>query len=652
MRRRTTILCLLLLATLFASACRKNKKKVEFGKEPIRARSAEAQQKFDEALEALEAQHWVEARDGFRLIQAQFPNDPVATLAEVYGARAMIRAPAVFDDETHPVEPDALGALVRLGEARSVDPRVRYGALVYYAIGLATSGSSSEALLALADYPSTEVSPVVLPMDALAGQTLIAEALLGAGRFADALSGFDHLYADTSDAGVREFARARAFEAAHELADDALVEFSSADGELLRAAAGWTLLDRRAGRASAEETEALEAMLRRVASDLAAVGEGDRVEALSVSLASRGPARRLAIGVALPLTGPAASVGKRALDGALVAADAYGAGQSTTTLIFVDTAKTTANEAVARLRSLGVSAIVGPLDHDRATAWAQAANDAEVPLFALTTEPMGEVAGDWGFRWFIDARSEARAVARIAYEEQGDRRVAVVRPGIGYGRQMAQWFVDEFEAAGGEVVLDVEYDRGDTDYSRLARKVAAQEPDAVFIPDTAVKVGEVSSFLAQANVWGIDGTLRPDAKAKRVRVHYLGTSLWQHPDLLRQARSYVAGALIPAWASAAYPSVDDFFARYQRVSGRDAENLAAFCYDAVKFLRAGFAAGVTDTLAVREAARAATVYRGVTGPTRFGPDGEPIRVLRFITVDDGTFKPTQRKTTVGLPDPS
>jgi ABC-type branched-subunit amino acid transport system substrate-binding protein len=652
MIRRTPILMLALVVALLAPACRKHKKKVEFGKEPIRASSAEAQQKFDAALADLRERNWTEARDGFRLVQAQYPNDPIATLAEVYGARAMIGDVAVFDDESHPVDSAGLAALARLGEAKSVDPRVRYGALVYYSIGLATSGSHGEATLALAEYPSIEVSPVILEMDELAGQALISEALLGAGRWDDALASYDRLYASTKDAGVREFAKTRAFETALELSDDALVEYSSADGELLRAAAGWTLLDRRARRASDQETEALEALLRRVAADLTAIGEGGRVEALSVSLASRGPAERLAIGVALPLSGAAARAGSRAVNGALVAVDAFSDAQSTTTLVFMDSAKADPDEAIARLRSLGVSAIVGPLDASRAPAWAQAANKAEVPLFALTTEPIGEGAGDWAFRWFIDAESEARATARIAYEEQGDRRVAILRPGIGYGRRMADWFADEIEALGGDVVVDIEYDRGDTDYSRLARRVAAEKPDAIYIPDTAVKVGEVTSFLAQANVWGVDGTRRPDPNARRVQVHYLGTSLWQDPDLLRQARSYVAGALIPAWSSAAYESSDDFFSRYQAATGRGAHDLAAFTYDAVRFVRNGFATGATDTLAIRETARAPTAYRGVTGPTRFGPNGEPIRQLRFITVSDGKFEATERTATVGIPDPS
>ncbi len=647
MTRRVAML-LLLVTLAFGAACGRKKTRV-IPDEQIRANDPAVQAEFDAAVALLEAGKWPEAIQRFRMLQAQYPEDPIAVPAEMYAARGELGDLRVFAPQSGSPDEQALSRLATLGGDRRVDDRIRYAALAYYSAALASVGEGDTALVELAEYPSWNLSPLVIPRDRPAVQALVGEALGRAGRFDDALMSWGALNEFATDEATRRYARSRGFAAAKNLDEAALADLGASDDSFVRAVAGWTLLDRRVPRAEEEEVESLRALLARTAPDLVAIEEGSRVAPLSASLASRGAPPRLAIGVALPLTGSASAAGARALDGALIAAEAFRAGVPETTLVFVDSARIDPGDGVAVLRSAGASAIVGPLDPKKAGAWVAAANAAQLPIFAMTTEPL-QNAGDWGFRWFIDARSEAHATAKVAVKDQGDRRIAILVPNIGYGRQMAQWFREAAVANGATIVLEETYDRSATDFSSLASRVAREKPDAIYIPDTATKVGEVVAFLAQANVWGIPGTQAPDPKSRRVQVHYLGTSLWHDPDLLRQSKGYVGGALIPAWASPAFEGSEEFFDEFDAIAQRRGDDLGAFAFDAVEFVRSGFERGATRPEQIRDAARAPKAYRGVCGPTRFGANGEPIRVLRFATVKGGEFVDSGRRSTVGLPD--
>lgn len=649
MKHRAIIIALVAVFVGGAACSNKHKRGTAISSEVIRASNREAQQVFDEGVAALHASQWAVAMEKFRWVQAEYPKDAIAPVAELYAARAALGDLSAADT---PPRATTLASLASLAESRE-DDRVRWAAAVYYAIGLVVAGEDAEAVAVLRDYPSSQLSPLVLPVDHLAGALLVAEGQLGAARYSDAIASYGRLWtlaAVDADAEEILFATSRALESATRIKEAELVDLSSSDDAFARAVAGLTLLERRAAKASPEEAEALQALQQRIATDVATIGEASRLEAVSYHLAANQPAQRLAIALALPLSGPAAPAGRAALDGALVAAQAFKPGMSTTTVIFVDAQTQEAAPQLARLRQLGVAAVIGPLDPKLAATWAAAANAEEIPLIALTTEPIGEHAGDWAFRWFIDAGAEARAAAQVAVQEQGDLRIAVLRPNIGYGRQMGSWFADAARAAGGEIVLDREYDRNATNFSALASEVAAAKPHAIFIPDTGAKVAEVTAFLAQANVWGIAGDRRPDPRSKRTEVHYIGTSLWNDPALLRQARSYVTGALLPAWSSSAFEDTASraFFADFNRATGRDASDLAAFAADAVGFVRSRFVLGQSSALQVRDAALQKELYRGITGGTRFRSNGEPTRILRFITVREGNFVPTDRTATVGL----
>ncbi|MEZ4461272.1 MAG: ABC transporter substrate-binding protein, partial [bacterium] len=549
---------------------------------------------------------WASAEEEFRLIQTDFPDDPIAQVAELYSARAALREFDAADAGAM----RALPLLSGLAGSTDVDPRIRYAAQVYLAAAHAAMGDKAAALSALATYPGASLSPNVLKRDRVDAWTLVVEGLAAADRQAEAIAGLAEAYdASDEDAPLTRYARARAFDFSSAVSDDVASEWASDASPLLRAVGLYELVKR--------ESTSDVSLLQSAADALRAVGASAQASELAtrqVPPAYEGPLR---IGLLAPLSGPNRAIGERAVRGASLAS--LGSSHGQVTLVIENSEQPGAFE---RLNKAGVLAIVGPVDAQRTREIAPKAADARIPVLALSTEIPASTDA-WVFQDFVDAPLEARATAKVATSDLGAMRIAVLVPDIGYGKRMAAEFSKAAAAAGAQIVLESTYDRKATDYSKTAAAVAAAKPDAIYIPDTGSKVAEVTAFLAAKNIWGrVPNTTLP--KDGRTRVYYLGTSLWQDPTLLRQAASYVEGAVIPAWFSPAFASREsqDFYTGWQAQGIQSAPGeLEAFSYDAVSHLVAEISA--TSTIS-RQSIRDGLVNnqptRGLV-PTTWGRDG-------------------------------
>lgn len=705
MRRGPRLFGVLLVvaALLWCSACKggprpKPDEKDERPEErPIEAKGEEAGVEFREAKEALEEGRWREAREAFRLVRAEHEADPIAELAELYVARVALRelewpqdvgdaqageqgANGQADAGSAAYPAEARRILNSLAESRQVDQRVRRAAMVYRAAALARSGKTSEAWSSLATYPDAGLGSAVLERDRMLAWPILVEGLYRAERGRDAVvaagrlqrqleqRGEDERAGEQADAqrmpearadALKRFARARAFSAADAMsvADlEALLEGieESAEDEqgardaeggaqrFLRAVVGWawTAETLREEELDEKQQETLDRRYREVSKALAAIGAQRRLGELSVMMATKGGAKRLAIGALVPLTGPNSGVGRRAMQGMVLAMEAFESRSSArVTLIFEDSAGKP-GEVMESLEAQGVSAVVGPLDGGRAEAFAKLARDLEIPMITLTSKyPGGRAETAWVFNNFMDPAAEARAVADLAFEKYGDRRMAVVYPDIGYGDFLREVFVERVRQLGGRVVLEAGYDRERSDYSRVAGRVARAKPEAVFIPDTGKKVAELSAFLAEKNVWGA-GETRPE-DSKRQYVHYLGTSLWHDPILLRQAANYLERPLIPVWYAPVFNDepTASFGRRFQATFGRGPEDIEAFGFDTVRWVRSMMIErGISRRESLRNALLGEADWRGATGRVEYNEEGQLVRTLRFVTAESGRFK--------------
>ena len=403
-----------------------------------------------------------------------------------------------------------------------------------------------------------------------------------------------------------------------------------------------------------------------------------------------------ALGVVLPLSGPFASVGEQTLRGVLLAAGVYGRGASADAVaaaeappagglrVLVRDSGGTAAGAAEAVRALAaqpeVSAVVGPLLTEEVQAAADAAAETGVPLLALTRHESVVRPGASVFRLALTRRMEAEALAEHAVRARGLRRVAILYPKDDYGREFEELLWQAVEARGGRVVGVAGYEPGsrelaapirslighalldDEQKTRLARREAEQaqaaaggaagaqerrlaarstsgtgaslaEPDAgalppvvdfdaLFVPDAP---DMVSLLVPQLAIQGVHDVV------------LFGPSAWHHASLLRDGGARLEGAFFTSSFDPAHPAplVREFARRYTNAFGEPPTVFAAQGFDAANLVALQLARGAADRTALHRALLAVDLYPGVSGATRFEPDGNARKRPFLLGIESG-----------------
>jgi ABC-type branched-subunit amino acid transport system substrate-binding protein len=385
------------------------------------------------------------------------------------------------------------------------------------------------------------------------------------------------------------------------------------------------------------------------------------------------------LGVALPLSGSAASFGEEALQGVLLAAGAFdGAlyGRAGPRVVIRDTRGQPA-EAIAAVRALaaepGLLAIVGPLLPDEAEAAAGAAQEEGVPLIALSRrEGLGR-GRPLVLRAGTSPRLEAELLAEYAINGAGLRRFAILYPDDAIGRALRAAFWDAVEARGGVVVAVSHYPVGATDFAAPIRRMIGYEllpPAALGVLAEREKLlkrakrlpyAEAEELRAEARkLTGPDGEplppyvdfdalFIPDAhqtagliaphlafhEVKNVRL--LGPSAWNHAGFVKLGGRHVEGAVFPGAFSAAVaaPNVATFGQHFQNSFGAAPSSLAAESFDAANLVLAAAAEGARERDELLSAIAEEPRRVGVSGVLQLGPDGEVARRPHLLGVSGG-----------------
>jgi len=369
---------------------------------------------------------------------------------------------------------------------------------------------------------------------------------------------------------------------------------------------------------------------------------------------------RRKIGVLLPQSGRYASFGNLVRRGMELARQVHDRNGAPVEFVYRDTAAdpdTTAQAVTDLVNRERVVAIAGPLTGAAAMAAAEQAQADRVPLLALSQRQGLPETGDFVFRDSLTNRLQARALARYAVEEKGMSAFGVLYPDNRLGRELTRLFGEEVLKLGGLVVAREGYPEGVTDFGRQIKLLKGEDPDApepeeiplteeeiladlfvpdepempavdfdaLFIPDYADQVGLIAPQLAY---YGIED------------LPLLGINGWNSPDLVRDAGSYVEGAVFVDgfFRYSTYPFVRDFVDLYFETYGEDPSILEAQGYDA-----AGILLSLIDQEEIlsREGLRLALArlqhYPGVTGATTFDMQGDAEKVLFLLQVQNGNI---------------
>jgi branched-chain amino acid transport system substrate-binding protein len=241
------------------------------------------------------------------------------------------------------------------------------------------------------------------------------------------------------------------------------------------------------------------------------------------------------VGLLLPQTGSLALYGRLFEQGAKLAVEEHNQSHARRVSLAVGDSRGGAVDAVKAVRRLaaedGAIAIVGDVFTLAAISGAIESNAWRTPIVSpvIPSDEIVEI-GPWVFQTRIPATVEATAVAQAAAASLGLARFAVLAPARGERRQTADFFGQEVQRMGAQVVAAEYFEDGSTDFRAQLEKIRDAVPDALFA------VGSVEELLQ----------ILPQSRFFDLHVQLLGGSQWNSEKLLRLARDELEGALFAA----------------------------------------------------------------------------------------------------------
>lgn len=364
----------------------------------------------------------------------------------------------------------------------------------------------------------------------------------------------------------------------------------------------------------------------------------------ATALAGPVSAEVLKIGLATAQTGGLAGYDGPVVEGLHIAVDEINAagginGNIIIELIEKDVRSDAAQTAIAvqELADEGVSVIVLPCDADPALAAIGTVTSAQIPAISTCasspTLPM--IGGDFMFANFPGDNVQATVSAEWAWGEGNKSAYIVYSPDSQY-TTMPLYFADVFEALGGTMLGQDTHSIGQQDFSAIATRIAALDPQPDVImtssyePDFPSMLKALRAAGVTAQMIGADGIDSPTTFS-------LG-------DVGEGVVFTTAG-----YATEGSP-LADFNAKYEAITGKPSETVFnAIGYDLVVVVAEAVkaAGGSTDPVAIRDAIAELENVRGATSLITYkGTNGMPVREVTLIRVKGG------ERELVGQPSPT
>jgi branched-chain amino acid transport system substrate-binding protein len=192
-----------------------------------------------------------------------------------------------------------------------------------------------------------------------------------------------------------------------------------------------------------------------------------------------------------------------------------------------------------------------------------------------------------------------------------------------YVKGLATFFEESFTKGGGKIVGKESYTGKDTDFSAILAKVAAANPDVVYLPD----------------YYNVVNLATKQAKEKGITAPFMGGDGWDSSDLDLKAAAggYYTNHYSPEDTRPEVVNfVKNFGAKYKDDKGQPKvpDALAALAYDATNLLiQAIKEAGTDDTTKVAES-MAKITFNGVSGKITFDANHNPVKSATILKVTD------------------
>lgn len=358
------------------------------------------------------------------------------------------------------------------------------------------------------------------------------------------------------------------------------------------------------------------------------------------------------VGVILPLSGPYQPFGERALQGIQLAVKQMDSqGKDGLISLAVRDSKGNPLEAEKAIEELltteKVIAILGPLLSMNAERAAQKARPLKVPMMTFSQKESFDGTCDFVFYNSLTASDQIQTLVSFAMKTFEFENFAVIYPNSPYGLHFKNLFGQEVVRRGGRVLGAVAYQDEQTDFTQEIKrlfKIEKIEPienqevkskkwgdeympgllvDGLFIPDTHDRAGLIISQVAYYDVKGLT---------------FLGTNLWNGPDLIPIAGQSAEGSLFTDafFKGNPFPPSARFVEAFRKTYERFPETLEALSYDGAKLLIEILRSRpISSSVQLNEEICRFQNFQGVSGLKGFGEGGKPIRTISILRVNKG-----------------
>jgi branched-chain amino acid transport system substrate-binding protein len=278
-----------------------------------------------------------------------------------------------------------------------------------------------------------------------------------------------------------------------------------------------------------------------------------------------------------------------------------------------------------------VIAFVGLTDTDYMRAGGQIAQEAGIPFLDVGgTAPLIAQIGDFIYMLPFGDNVQAAAGAEFAMEKGWKTVAMLIDESYSYTKFLAQYFKDRFtmEDIAGEVVSELIYQSGDTDFSSQITEFQAldPQPDFLFVSANPAEIGTIVKQVREAGLEmpilggdGYDTPLLLELAGENAREVYFTT----HQGIYGDAPESLA-----------------FIEAYETEYGAPPPSVfSALGFDGINLMADAITrAGETGGEAVRDALGATSGFKGATGDITYEEGSQiPAKSVALIEVKDGAF---------------
>ena len=251
---------------------------------------------------------------------------------------------------------------------------------------------------------------------------------------------------------------------------------------------------------------------------------------------------------------------------------------------------------------------------------------AGLPMISPSaTNPDISDLGAFVWRICMTDAVQGEGLANYTVNDLGMTKVAIIYDNSDYGRGLADAYDEGIKAAGGTVVAKEQYTTGDTDFKAQLTKIQGAGPELLFLSGY---YPEGSKIAQQAKELGMD-------------VQMLGSDGYASDELPKLGGAAVEGMLVSTCFDYTKddPAVQKFVDAYKaKYEGANPDWFVANSYDVCMLLAAAAEkAGSNERTAINDALAEIGTYEGISGPITFDENGDVIKPLSIVIVQDGSL---------------